>query len=208
MFNKVWSIIAVALVAMACAVSKTDLPMTLINLSGIIFVLGVAQSWKHANLFGLIFSAALGVYSYQVGYISNAIVQLAFIVPMSAWGWYNWCTRDKDGVVQTQEMNSLQAFTMLVVGLIVFGGFTTLSFLANASLPILDGLTATLPIMATILLINAYKEQWYVWIAFNGLSVYMWLMAASTDMSYLSILVLKVVFLVNSLIGYFNWNNK
>jgi len=207
-FNKIWSVVAVAAVAIASYMSGAGALMSLINLAGIVFVLGVAQSWKHANAFGAIFAFALGVYSYEVGYISNAVVQFAFVTPLSLWGWYNWCKRDVNGEVTTKAMTYKSMLRLCILSLGMFLGFILLSCIANAAMPVMDAITATLPIMATILLVKAYKEQWYLWITFNTMSAYMWFVASSNDASFTSLLVLKIVFLVNSLIGFYNWKNK
>ena len=72
----------------------------------------------------------------------------------------------------------------------------------------LDGFSAVLPIIGTWLLVNMYKEQWLYWLAYNLLEVALWFTVLSAAPEMLAIFAMRVVFFINSVFGYFNWNSN
>ncbi|MGB3103055.1 MAG: nicotinamide riboside transporter PnuC, partial [Psychrobacillus psychrotolerans] len=70
----------------------------------------------------------------------------------------------------------------------------------------IDSVAVVLSIIAQILMIKRYAEQWVLWIVVNGLSIVLWaitlLQSGGNDWS---MLVMWTAFLVNSIYGYVNW---
>lgn len=204
MLEKLWFTIAVALVFMATLVYGAAPFVTALSMVGILFVLGVAFKIPASQLLGAVFCGMLAYASMGAGFYANAAVNGLLLLPASVYGFYVW-NRRKGNRQLERSLSKKHLYNM----------FSTISALtiilslfmidAGGSLPILDALTAIMPIFATFLMIGAYREQWLLWIPYNIIQAFMWFYAASLQPAVLAVFVLKLVFLVNSLIGFYNW---
>lgn len=70
----------------------------------------------------------------------------------------------------------------------------------------LDSAAVVLSVLAQILMLKRYAEQWALWIAVNVLSISLWVVTlikqGGNDMN---MVVMWSAFLVNSIYGYYNW---
>lgn len=75
---------------------------------------------------------------------------------------------------------------------------------------ILDGSTEILQIIATILMILSYREQWLFWILTNIISINLWVMVFIADplsIGYVApIIIMWVAYLINSFYGFYEWD--
>lgn len=72
----------------------------------------------------------------------------------------------------------------------------------NDPQPFMDSITTVPAIIAQILMITAYKEQWYFWLIIDIASIYMWAIACDWCM------VSQFIFwTINCLYGLRKWNN-
>lgn len=208
LFKKLWAVFAVSAVGIASYVSDAPLLVAIGSLIGIVFVVSVAFGNKFANFWGALCALTFGYFSFEQGFFGNAVVQLVFILPMSIYGLYLWLKRSEseDGLKRSltrSDTHELIAITVAFLGMALMFSLST-----GATMPLFDAITTVLPVLGTFMLINAYREQWYVWWVYNGLEVIMWLVVASTAPEMLAVLVMRVVFFVNSIIGWFEWKDK
>lgn len=208
MFNKIWNFIAIAGITGACFLTKAD-PMTwLLSLTGIVFVLGVASGWKYAQFLGAALVAMYGYLSYSAGFYGNMAVNLAVILPMQLYGAFQWVRTATGDNVTIRSLSSDQkvyiAYAASALSLIG----VSLCYMAESKLPIHDGVSAALVIVATLLMVLRCKEQWWIWVPYNILECFMWFLAASVAPEILAVFVMRVIFLINSLIGFYNWSRK
>lgn len=205
MFKYSWAIFAIALVSY-CSIGSPLLVMSS-SIIGIIFVVGVAFGWKHSNLFGAILAVLFGLLSYEAGYYGNATINLLCVLPASLYGWWLWIQRTNQSNLK-RSLNTRQLALISLVGVALFIVASIGSFTSGANLPIHDALTTVLPLLATFLLVNAYREQWYLWILYNALEVFMWYHAFMINPDVLAVFIMRIVFTVNSIIGWYEWNRK
>ncbi len=60
--------------------------------------------------------------------------------------------------------------------------------------------------IASILMVARYSEQWVMWVVVNVVSVVLWLLVLiKGDMSAVTLLVMWSAYLLNSTYGYVNW---
>ena len=218
-FKKIWAAIALTTVPIASIASGAPALITGVMLVGIIFVLGIAFSWKHANLFGALTAAGFGFISFDQGLIGNAVINWLFVIPMSLYGWWSWCNNNEVDVAEKRTLGLIK-FNWLLMGASAAISFVYLLILSlpegvvlfKSPIPIdsvlLDAVTTVLPVAATLLLVNSYKEQWYLWIPYNMLEMFLWVMVYMTNPALLPILIMRAVFLINSIIGAYEWNKK
>lgn len=204
MLEKIWSVIAVLLVLGASFISGADLFVASLSLVGIIFVLGVSFKHPSSQLFGAAFCGFLSYASFGAGFFANAAINGAVLLPASIFGYYLW--KKRAGAAKLERSLSKGALFKVLSGI---GFLTAFAYMltvdAGGAMPFLDSLTGVMPVFATFLMVGAYREQWLLWIPYNVIQAFMWFTAASLQPAVLAVFVLKLVFLVNSLIGYYQW---
>ena len=73
-------------------------------------------------------------------------------------------------------------------------------------MPTLDGVTVVVSIVAQVLMILRYREQWALWIVVNILTISLWAAAwFKNGETSLPLLLMYVMYLCNSVYGYINW---
>ena len=71
---------------------------------------------------------------------------------------------------------------------------------------LVDATSTVLSMIASILMVARYSEQWVMWVVVNVVSVVLWLLVLiKGDMSAVTLLVMWSAYLLNSTYGYVNW---
>lgn len=203
-----WGVFALITVCIASYISKAPPLITVGSIIGIIYVVGVAMQHKAANLAGALCAVSFGLASYQAGFYANAFTNLIILAPLSLAGFWVWRNNSVSDQTRVRSLSSRgrRSFVVLLsmaicIGLFINHGIGSTSW-------VLDTVTAITPIGATILLISRYKEHWYLWVPYNGLEVLLWFSAVSAAPEMLAILVMRIVFLINSIYGFYLWQKS
>lgn len=202
--KKLWSIFAVLLIVIATIVSNAPLLVAVASVVGVVFVLAVAFKKNYAPLLGAILSLIYAFLSYQSGFFANALMNLVILTPLQIWGWYHW-VKNGDKTFDIPEVAKLWITWITVLAICVA---TLFSYHTGSHLPFLDGPSSVLVVTSTVLLSLKAKEQWYGWIPYNVIECIMWFFAMSLEPSVIAIFVMRVVFLINSIIGAKEWFKK
>lgn len=206
LFKPVWSATAITTVIVSSAMTGASALVAAGSVIGVCYVLGVAFGNRWANLFGALLGLIFGYLSFEQGFYGNAAINILYSFPLSVYGLWLWFHNSEDGQLTVKRsLSDSTRNTVLFGTFIALSASCAFSFLSGANMWYLDGLSAVLPILGTWFLVNMYKEQWYYWLTYNALEVIMWFYVASVAPEMLAILVMRVVFLVNSGFGYINW---
>lgn len=102
--------------------------------------------------------------------------------------------------VHSRELSNSSLF-LIIIGM-VCGIITLYSFLlmTNDSQPFIDSISTVPAIIAQILMILAYKEQWYFWLIIDVTSIYMWAVAGDWCM-----IAQFIFWSINCIYGIYNW---
>lgn len=118
-------------------------------------------------------------------------------------GMFIWNERTDN--IETDKVHSRElsnsSLILIVIGM-VCGIITLYSFLlmTNDSQPFIDSVSTVPAIIAQMLMILAYKEQWYFWLIIDVASIYMWAIAGDWCM------VAQYIFWsINCIYGIYNW---
>lgn len=202
----IWATFAVLSIMFGCVVSKASYEVMVTSIVGVLFVLGVAYKKPIANLLGAFMCGMLGWMSWQAGFYMNTIINVCLLLPMQLIAWVSWSATNHTGTTLKSLVDKAVSkrwwiYTAWLMPLLVAAYFS------GSRLWVHDAVTASLVIVATILLMCKRKEQWQFWIPYNLLEVFMWFVAASLAPEMLAIMVMRIVFFINSLIGYYEWRN-
>lgn len=182
------------------------------SISGMLCVVLVAKGKISNYYFGIIQTGTYAYISYGYGLYGEVMLNALFYFPLQFVGIYLWRKHKTQQTVQGEE---IQVSTLTKKG----WGITLSSFLAifvlyaylleslGGKVVWLDSATTTLSVIAQILMLKRFTEQWLFWIAVNVLSIALWLKALILQGGNdVSMLVMWSAFLINSIYGYYNWS--
>ena len=129
---------------------------------------------------------------------------------MQFYGFYEWGKNmNPDTHEVYKKKMSLRNTVILLISVFVltvlYGLF--LQFL-NGNLPFVDALSTVVAIIALYISIKMYTEQWLLWIIVNIVTVIMWIYALNNGNGSVVILIMTLIYLINSIIMYFKWKNE
>lgn len=156
---------------------------------------------------GLVNAILYGYVAYSANYYGDTMLNWIFYVPVQLIGAYFWVSSLTDnGDMTSKKITSVTTlgFGMIATFLVVLVYSYVLSLLGG-SLSTVDATTTTLSILATILMVKGYREQWVCWIIVNILSIFMWVVNFMNEGTGYGVLIMWVMFLINSVYGAYTW---
>lgn len=75
----------------------------------------------------------------------------------------------------------------------------------GGQLALIDAMSTVFSVIALIMQVARYAEQWLLWIIVNVVSVVMWVLLIGKDSSAITMVVMWAAYLFNSVYGYYNW---
>ena len=204
-FEKSWLIIFTVINIIVFFYSKDSVLGLIAALTGMLSVILVAKGKISNYYFGIVNVVLYGFISYQSKYYGEAMLNLGYFLPMQLIGLVMWSKNqvnvDEKTEVKTERMKAKEIifwFTVSIVGILIYG--MILKKIGNA-LPYADAFTNVLSIIAMILMVKRYIEQWAVWILIDIVSIYMWFFIKSNY----NITIMWIAYLINAIYGLVNW---
>lgn len=184
---------------------KNDSCLSIISALINIVCLNLIINKKISNFFW----GAIGVLLY--GYLTfinkiygETILYIFFYFPMKFVGYYNWKKNKQTEIINSKTLTFSQYFFIFPIFFIIILSSYILKIF-NDKFPIIDSTTVTFSILSMILMTLQYKEQWIGWIIVNTLSIFMWYNIGTNNIAQL---LMWIIFLLNSLIGFYRWSLK
>ena len=204
-FEKSWLIIFTVINIIVFFYSKDSVLGLIAALTGMLSVILVAKGKISNYYFGIVNVVLYGFISYQSKYYGEAMLNLGYFLPMQLIGLVMWSKNqvnvDEKNEVKTERMKAKEIIfwsTVSIVGILIYG--MILKKIGNA-LPYADAFTNVLSIIAMILMLKRYIEQWAVWILIDIVSIYMWFFIKSNY----NITIMWIAYLINAIYGLVNW---
>lgn len=110
--------------------------------------------------------------------------------------------------VEKRHMKSLgRLLTILAiaVGVIIYGYI--LRIMGDA-MPFIDAFTTVSSVVAMIISVKMFAEQWWIWIAIDVFSVYMWYVDFLKGSDNMATLLMWAVYLGNAIIMTVKWERE
>ncbi len=167
-------------------------------------------------LFGLINVTLYAYISWKNSIYGDVVLNAFYYLPMQFIGFYSWMRKresisgikgDSEVVVVSKKMNLKQRVILMVscVVLVIIVGYI-LKYYTEDPQPFKDSATTVLSIIAMILMVMAYMEQWWLWIFINLLALVMWvLIYRRGGESSAEMVIMWLFYLANSINGYIVW---
>lgn len=159
-------------------------------------------------IFGTINIILYSIVAYKATYYGDVMLNLFYYLPTNIIGWFMWKKHinNENGEVEKQKLSLKMEIIigiLSITGILVYGYF--LKNYTNDKLPYTDSMSTVLSIVAQILLLKRYMEQWIVWIVVDGVSIFMWVMAFFNGGESVATLLMWSVYFVNAVIMFIKW---
>ena len=212
-----WKRAEVLWLGLACAVIAGlsvywgDTPMGIISsVTGVACVVCTGKGKLSAYVFGLVNSVLYAIISYRAALYGETMLNALYYVPMQFVGFWVW-SRNMDqntGEVVKRRMKpkgALLPAAAIAVGTVLYG--LLLKTLGDA-MPFVDAFTTVSSVAAMIISVRMYAEQWWIWVAVDVFSVYMWWCDFRSGSDNMATLLMWVVYLGNAVIMLIKWEKE
>ena len=214
-FEAGWLLFFLLIQMVVFFIQPDSIAATIAAVSGVLCVVFVGKGKISNYFFGLISVSLYAYVSYTYKLYGEMMLNLLVYVPVQFIGFYMWRRHmTRENTVNPDQVEEVVAkslgFSQWVWGVAaaVIGtlAYTELLKSLGSALPALDGATVVISIVAQVLMVLRYREQWVLWIVVNILTISLWAaMWLHHGETSLPLLVMYGMYLCNSLYGYYNW---
>lgn len=174
-------------------------PVTLLELVAVIAsatgvwlgTTGKRIMWPWYGLSGVLYGWLF--FNYEL--YASASLQLVFIAA-AIWGWFGWGPKG----AQSQNLTWIWRSTILISGAVIWLAITPLLVSLGAAAALPDAFGLVFSVIAQILMVLQFRENWIVWLVVNVVYVGLYW---SQDLKFTSLLY--VVFAAIAVRGWINW---
>ena len=156
----------------------------------------------------VIFSLLYGAISFTFSYFGEMITYLGMTGPMALFAFVSWLrnpyNENHAEVAVNQLENRELALMYVLTALVTFGFYFILDHFDTANM-IPSTLSVTTSFIAVYLTFRRSPYFALAYAANDVVLIVMWTLAAKEDISYLSVIICFVMFLVNDLYGFISW---
>lgn len=205
--EKAWLAFVLIVQTIAWIIQREDIFMLIMTLtSSLNLVLGAKG--KIAGLyFAIINSALYAINCLSIQLYGEVMYHLLYSIPVSTIAIFTWKKNmTEGGEVKFRTMTPKIMFMTILATIVgVFGYMKVLEWMGG-NLPFMDSLTTIVSVIASLLYLLRYSEQWAMWAIVNMLSIAMWIMVfMQGDSSAILIIIMMTINLINSMYGFLNW---
>ena len=156
----------------------------------------------------ILFSLLYGIISYTFSYFGEMITYLGMTAPMALFALITWLRNPFGGNHAEVTVNRLKPFEgplmLLLTAAVTFGFYFILEVFETANI-----IPSTLSVATSFIAVYlTFRRSPYFALAYAAndvVLIILWTLAAVEDITYISVLICFVMFLVNDLYGFVNW---
>lgn len=202
-------ILSLITVSISFLASKKPDYLTLVaSLTGVTALIFVAKGYVLGQVLTVIFALFYGIISFKFKYYGEMITYLLMTAPMAVMAIISWVRHPfkNSNEVEVNRLSKgsfILGITLSLIVTMVF--FFVLRALGNANL-----FTSTISVTTSFLAsyLTFVRSPYYA-LAYGAndiVLIVLWIMASITTPSYLPMVFCFIMFLVNDLYGFYNWN--
>ncbi len=211
---KKWEVswlVAATLIIASLSVYWGDNLMGIISaMTGVICVVCTGKGKLSAYIFGLVNSILYALIAYKARLYGETMLNMLYYVPMQFIGFYVWSrhinTDTKEVEKRHMRLSGRCLLTISIMISTVLYGFV-LRYLGDA-MPFVDSFTTVSSVIAMIISVKMFAEQWWIWVAVDIFSVYMWWCNFTSGSDNMATLLMWIIYLGNALIMLVKWEKE
>lgn len=182
------------------------LTASLIGVTSLIFN---AKGNPFGQFLMIIFSVLYGIISFTFAYYGEMITYLGMTAPMAVFALISWLKNPYNGNKAEVKINRLKLketiFMIFLTAVVTMIFYFILAAFHTANL-IPSTLSVTTSFIAVYLTFRRSAFYAIAYAANDIVLIILWILAALSDISYLSVVICFVMFLANDIYGFINWS--
>ena len=156
----------------------------------------------------IIFSLLYGIISYRFSYYGEMATYLGMTAPMALFALISWLRNPYKGNRAEVAVNRLGAVEWLIM-LILSALVTVAFYFILAHFGTANMFPSTLSVTTSFIAVYlTFRRSPYFALAYAAndiVLIVLWILASTQDISYLSVMICFVLFLVNDIYGFISW---
>lgn len=209
-FEVLWFVLACGVIT-GLSIYWGDTVMGIISsTTGVACVVCTGKGKLSAYIFGLINSVLYALIAYKATLYGETMLNALYYVPMQFVGFYIWSKNmnsETHEVAKKYMKNSGRIILLLSILTATYFYGLILRFLGDA-MPFVDSFTTVSSVVAMIVSVKMFAEQWWIWVAVDIFSVYMWWCDFQSGSDNMATLLMCVVYLGNAIIMLVKWERE
>lgn len=203
-----WSVSVLLITLSFFLFDRENYLMLWASLIGVTSLIFNAKGNPFGQFLMVIFSVLYGMISYTFNYYGEMATYLGMTAPMAVFALFSWLKNPYQGNKAEVEVNHLKRrevlFMVVLTALVTWIFYYILRAFNTANL-IPSTISVTTSFLAVYLTFRRSAFYAVAYAANDVVLIVLWVLAARTDISYLSVVICFVVFLINDIYGFINW---
>lgn len=206
----IWLFLANGLI-LGVSLYMKDSPLGVIaSLTGVTCVILCGMGKLSNYIFGTVNVILYAIVAWKAKYYGDVMLNLLYYFPTNFLGFFVWSKHidQEKNEVYKKRMTLKQDVFLAVISIAGVLGYSFLLKLLGGNLPIVDSMSTVFSVIAQILMIKRFMEQWVIWIIVDIVSVIMWIAAFFTGGESVAVLMMWSVYLANAVIMFVKWHRE
>lgn len=206
-FETSWLVSSTVLIVSISIISGDNLVGLIAALTGIVSVVLCAKGKIENYFFGII-NAITYLYMSLLNNLYGEVMYNAVMVIMIIVGFFTWKQNmsKENHEVKARNLTVKGWLFLIVITLVSIGVYSQVLMWLGGSLTLKDSASTVLAVVATVLMLARYSDQWLIWNFVNIAEIILWFgVYINGGDGSITMLIMWSAFLINSIYGYINW---
>ncbi len=203
-----WGLSVLAIVLSFLILDRENIVTLAASLIGVTSLIFNAKGNPLGPLLIIVFSVLYGMISYTFDYYGEMITYLGMSAPMAVFALVSWLRNPYKGnksQVSIGKVGKKEAVFMFALSAVVTLIFYFILDALNTANMIPSTISVTTSFLAVYLTFRRSEYYALAYAANDVVLIILWTMATMRNISYLSVIICFVVFLINDIYGFVNW---
>lgn len=203
-----WSTSVLLIIVSFCVFDRENYMTLAASLIGVASLIFNAKGNPFGQFLMVIFSLLYGIISYSFSYYGEMVTYLGMTMPMAVVALVAWLRNPYKGNKAEVSVNRISkrevVFMWILAAVVTVVFYYILAYFHTANI-VPSTLSVTTSFIAVYL---TFRRSPYFAIAYASndiVLIVLWVLASSTDIRYISVVVCFVAFLINDIYGFVNW---
>ncbi|MGN0160244.1 MAG: nicotinamide riboside transporter PnuC [Lachnospiraceae bacterium] len=206
----IWLVVACGVIA-GLSIYWQDTVLGIISATtGVACVVCTGKGKLSAYVFGAVNTLLYAIIAFRAKYYGEAMLNVLYYFPLQFYGFVVW-HRHMNGITHEVEKIRMKNRNRMILVLVVTVATVAYGYVLKClggALPFVDALSAVVSVVAMIISIRMYMEQWVLWIVVDAVKVFLWIFAFMNGNDSIATLLMWFIYLGNAVIMYFKWANE
>lgn len=181
------------------------LAASLIGITALIFN---AKGNPVGQILIIIFSVLYGIISYSFAYYGEMITYMGMSAPMALLAFISWIRNPYNGNRSEVKVNRIKRGEVIFM-LVLTAAVTVLFYFILERFGTANIVPSTISVTTSFIAVYlTFRRSEFYALAYSAndlILIVLWVMAAMSDISYLSVIICFAMFLINDLYGFISW---